>query len=331
MRCFGAVPADPAKTSLADVGFAAALATPDTLEVRDFLHGIWGQGIADTISEDRFYCALLSSPQSRITVRSWHTDTLPAVQKHVRQWMQSAGVYRLTWDAVARRSCKVDLSPVSIMQLAEATVRQSRETRPTKSTYTELFASAIQGNPLSHKLFTAALQRQGLELATGFDKKERSTFEQRLRARTALIQLYFITNRKGDSMPDTHDVELNVGYLCGRLLAILDKIHIEAHRDSGGTNSSPANRSYAAASTTPALIFPQLCSLARVHLNKIGGGWANRLEYGYPDHGFEGLAAVCAKFKAASGNQFPRMLSLDNQGPVRNRLLLRANSRVAQE
>lgn len=115
-------------------------------------------------------------------------------------------------------------------------------------------------------------------------------------------------------MPDNHDVELNAGYLCGRLLAILDKIHIEAHRESGGTNSSPANRSYAAASTTPAMIFPQLCSLARVHLNKIGGGWANRLEYGYPDQGFEGLAAVCAKLRATSGNQFPRMLPLEDQG-----------------
>lgn len=115
-------------------------------------------------------------------------------------------------------------------------------------------------------------------------------------------------------MVDNHDVELNAGYLCGRLLAILDKIHIEAHKESGGTNSSPANRSYAAASTTPAMIFPQLCSLARVHLNKIGGGWAWTLENGYPDQGFEALAGVCAKLRFSAGNQFPRTLSLDDQG-----------------
>ena len=314
---FWAVPVDPRKKCLADVGFAAALATPDTLEVRDFLHGVWGQGIACTPWEDRFYCALLSSPQSRITVRSWHTDTLPAVHKHVRQWMKAAGVYRLSWDSAARQLDKSDFSPVSIMQLAEATVRRSRETKPTKptkSTYTELFTSAMQGNPLSHKLFTATLQRQSLELAAGCDKKDRETFEQRLRARTALIQLYMTTNGKGDSMVDNHDVELNAGYLCGRLLAILDKIHIEAHKESGGTISSPANRSYAAASTTPAMIFPQLCSLARVHLNKIGGGWAWTLENGYPDQGFEALAGVCAKLRFSAGNQFPRTLSLDDQG-----------------
>ena len=312
---FWAVPADSAKKSLADIGFAAALATPDTLEVRDFLRGIWGAGIAASVSDDRFYCALLSSPQSRITVRSWHTDTLPAAQEHIRQWMEAGGVYRLAWDTAARRSTKDDFSPVSIMQLADATVRKSKETKPTKSTYTELFLSAFQGNPLSHKLFTAALQRQSVELATGCNKTiTPAIFEERFRARTALIQLYFSTNKKGDSMPDNHDVEANAGYLCGRLLAILDKIHIAAHKDSGGTNSSPANRSYAAASTTPALIFPQLCSLVRVHLNKIGGGWANRLEYGNPDQGFDGLAAVCAKLRATSGNQFPRMLSLEDQG-----------------
>ena len=119
-----------------------------------------------------------------------------------------------------------------------------------------------------------------------------------------------------------HDVEKSPGYLCGRLLAILDKIHQEAHRESGGTNNSPANRVYSVASKTPALIFPRLCNLARHHLNKIGGGWANRLEYGIPkeergdgiEEDFEGLAKVCSRLKETIGKEFPRILSLEDQG-----------------
>jgi CRISPR-associated protein Csd1 len=151
-------------------------------------------------------------------------------------------------------------------------------------------------------------------LAKGTAKKTRNIFERRLTARTALVKAYFELT-KGISMPhDNHDLETNAGYLCGRLLAILDKIHQEAHRQSGGTNISPANRVYGAASTTPALIFPQLCKLVRYHLNKIGGGWAYRLEYGYPDLSFDGLAAICAKLRQSADQEFPRTLPLEDQG-----------------
>ena len=109
------------------------------------------------------------------------------------------------------------------------------------------------------------------------------------------------------------DLETNAGYICGRLLAFLDEIHCAAHRRSGGTNTSPANRAYGAASATPALIYPQLCKLARYHLSKIGGGLAYRLEFGYDDPPFEGLAAICAKLRTI-GSDFPRTLSLEDQG-----------------
>ena len=116
------------------------------------------------------------------------------------------------------------------------------------------------------------------------------------------------------------DLESNPAYLCGRLLAILDRIHVEAHDNK--TNSSPANRSYGAASATPALIFPQLCKLVRVHLAKVKGkrdSYGNKaeecLEFGYPQFNppLEGLAQVCAKLRT-TGAEFPRTLTLEQQG-----------------
>lgn len=279
--------------------FVTALASADPLEVKDFITGLWGQGAAVLQQPHRFYCAILSSPKSRVTVRSWHSDTLSDAQAHVRTWLEVASL------------CG---EPSSISQMAECTVVKAKNSKPARKIYTELFDAAISGNPIPHRYLAMAIQRQGLELAQGTDKKKREQFNERLRARTALIRIYLRQNIGEAMSPDHHDSELNAGYLCGRLLALLDKIHIEAHRQSGGTNSSPANRSYAAASTTPALAFPQLCSLARVHLNKIGGGWANRLEHGYSDQGFEGLAAVCARLRDSAGGQFPRTLPLEDQG-----------------
>ena len=305
VAAFWAVPVGTLNDRPAATGFAELMAEPDPLEVREFLAGTWGTQQC-AIEQSRFHAALFSSPQSRITVRSWHVDTVGNANRHLSKWFEAI--------------CLPDLMTreprfVSIRDLAECTVRKSKETRPLPATFQTLFEAALFGFPVPQKLLAAVLARQSLELAKGTDKKKRTEFENRLTARTALIQAYFVLT-KGESMTDsTQNLESNPGYLCGRLLAFLDRIHVAAHRDSGGTSSSPANRSYGAASSSPALIFPQLCKLVRYHLNKIGGGYAYRLEFGFVDHDppFEGLAAICAKLRSA-GAEFPRTLSLEDQG-----------------
>ena len=293
--------------SLQSLGFGELMKEADPLQVREFLKGAWGvhPNVLDT---SRFYAAVLSSPQSRITIRSWHTETLPNAVAYFRRWLELSLLPNRYGD-----DC-----PTSITDFADCTVRKSKNSKPLPRTYSELFEAALFGRPLPSRLYSAALKRQSLELAKGCDKKTRTEFEDRLRTRTALIKLYL--SKKGVTINMNNHTEQNdSAYLCGRLLAMLDKIHIEAHKNSGGTNSSPANRSYSAASTTPALAFPQLCKLARYHLNKIGKGWANCLEHGYKnkDTGevmFEGLKHICAHLKEAAGCNFPRTLSLEEQG-----------------
>ena len=122
--------------------------------------------------------------------------------------------------------------------------------------------------------------------------------------------------------PDKHLIQTDDAYLCGRLLAMLDRIHVKAHEQSGGTNTSPANRVYGSASTTPALAFPQLCKLARHHLNKLGGGMARNLEFGVKKENrtdeikedFEGLADIVARMLKTQNQTFPRTLNLEAQG-----------------
>ncbi|OGR07024.1 MAG: hypothetical protein A2511_18105 [Deltaproteobacteria bacterium RIFOXYD12_FULL_50_9] len=289
--------------------FGNLMSAADPLQVREFLKNAWG-GYAQFPDTSRFYAAVLSSPQSRVTVRSWHTETLPQAVDHFRRWLDCS-ILPDQWG---------EESPTSIAQLADCTILKGKNSKPLPRTYSELFEAAIFGRPLSSRLFVAALQRQAVELAKGCDsdKKERKEFEERLRARTVLIKLHFVLNKKGEQITMTnHTCQDDSAYLCGRLLALLDKIHIKAHKESGGTNSSPANRAYTAASTTPSLIFPQLCKLARYHLNKVGGGWANCLEHGYDAESgefVEGLKQLVARFQKAAGCSFPRTLSLEQQG-----------------
>ncbi len=291
-------------------GFAELMAEPDPLEVREFLAGSWGTQ-QRAIEDVRFHAALFSSPQSRITVRSWHVDTLGNAKRHLSKWFEAIGLTEpLTYETTF----------VSISQLAACTVRKSKETRPRPATYRTLFEAAMFGSPVPQAILAAVVRRQSLELAIGTDKKKQKEFDGRLTARTALIQAYFALKRKGPTMQDYRQLDYSSGYWCGRMLAILDRIHNEAHDNK--TNSSPANRSYGAASTTPALIFPQLCKLVRIHLAKVKGkrdSYGNKaeqcLEFGYPHFKppLEGLADVCAKLRT-TGAEFPRTLSLEQQG-----------------
>jgi CRISPR-associated protein Csd1 len=295
-------------------GFAELMAAADPLQVRDFISGIWG-GQFRVVEQADFYAGLLSTSPGRFSVRSWHTETLPEAEENLRWYFRAISLPRLN-DPYQ--------SPFAIPALASATVQKSKKSRPQPGVYIALFEAALFGMRLPYRLLVAALIRQRVELAKGADKQSQNEFNERLAARTAIVKLYFAQRIKGDLMiNEDFELENEPAYVCGRLLALLDKIHVEAHRDSGGTNTSPANRVYGAASTTPALIFPQVMKLARVHLNKIKNkGRAHNLEYGIPKKNradgvaedFEGLAAICSRLQATSTQGFPRTLGLEDQG-----------------
>ncbi|MBU4200922.1 MAG: type I-C CRISPR-associated protein Cas8c/Csd1 [Verrucomicrobia bacterium] len=314
------------KENSCGVPFVSVLEEHDPCQVRDYLAGAWGVG-HDDIDESQFYAALLHIPsQGRFSVQSWQTDTLRNAKRHMQAY----------FDAVRLGPDEENVS--TIRQLAVATTAKSKKkTVLPAATAVSLFQTALFGAPIPYKLLAQVLGRQQAEMA-GKDHKELE-FEERLKARTALIRLYFIKNRNKEVLmsTETHEGEKQPAYLCGRLLAILDAIHAEAHpklgkdgkpmRDRRGiafcaSASSPADRMYGAASKTPALVFPQLCDRVRYHLNKIEAGMAAKLEHGVPsdrrndgvDQDFDGLAAVVARLKEAAGGSFPRMLSLEDQG-----------------
>ncbi len=293
--------------------FAGLMADP--LQVKEYFRAV-GKGVRRQIDQSTFYAAILSSPQSRVTVRNWHTSTLPEADRHLHQ-------YFLAISLTSDEDSEFFTFPIGL--LADITIaprKKGSKTKPQPDTYIALFETAMFGYPLRHKLLTRALQRQSLELSKGTDKKNRSRFERRLAARSALIKLYFKSTKGIDMTPEKHDIESDAAYLCGRLLAMLDRIHVEAHRSSGGTNSSPANRVYGSASTTPALVFPQLCRQVRHHLNKLGGGMARNLEFGVKEKNrtdgtaqdFVGLADIVARLRETPGQRFPSTLNLEDQG-----------------
>ena len=288
--------------------FMQLLNQPDTLAVQDYLNGIWGSHLPEIEAAD-FHVAILLKGTGRFSVRSWHTDTLGNADQHVKQYFDAINLPDIA-------------EGITLSNMAWATIAKTkkRRTKPASTTYNALFEAAWRSAPLPYDLLAKTIERQRSELASGDPKT--SGFKSRLDARTALIQLYFALK------PD-NPFNANIGVimnakdtaiLCGRLLALLDEIHNKAH--DGKSASSPANRLYGAASATPALVFPRLCELARYHLQKMDSGLARELEFGVPkkrrdddvQEDFEGLAAIVSRLKEASDGDFPRMLSLEDQG-----------------
>ncbi len=302
---FWAVPRESSQQIAAD--FMQLLDQPDPLAVQDYLRGIWGTRSPEIATAD-FHVAILLKGTGRFSVRSWHTDTLGHADQHVRRY----------FEAIVLPAGEAQ-SP-ALRDLARATIAEKQKAKPAPTTYNALFDAAWRGAPLPFDMLAATIERQRVELASG--DPDTADFKERLAARTALIQLYFALKTTNPSLTNSELImnAKETAILCGRLLALLDKIHDAAH--DGKSASSPANRLYGAASATPALVFPRLCQLARYHLQKMDAGRARKLEFGVPkdrrDDGvpedFAGLAAVVACLNEASGGDFPRTLPLEDQG-----------------
>ena len=294
---FWAVPADRQCTPV-PLDFVSLLNEPDALQVRDFFNNLHGHAAVSPDSA-QFYCAILSSPKSRITVRSWHTESLGRATQKAEEYFRAVSLPNLFRGGA--------LSASTLRELANSMVPPKGKSGPPSPAYAQLLETALFGRLVPHSFLSSALNRQCSELPQGKADDDKGDFESRLRARTALIKLYFCTNRKATTNKPMneqhHDTQDHPAYLCGRVLALMDKIHNAAHGKS--TASSPAGRFYGSASSTPALIFPRLCKLARIHLEKIENkGWAYNLD--------RELTNLIARFSKQTS--WPRTLSLEDQG-----------------
>jgi CRISPR-associated protein Csd1 len=123
-------------------------------------------------------------------------------------------------------------------------------------------------------------------------------------ARVAAIKACLVRNSclRGNPLEVTvklNPAETNAAYNCGRLFALLEKVQTDSA--GGELNSTIKDHYFSSASTTPALVFPQLFRLSQHHLAK--------LETGQKIYYDRRLGEVMGLI-----DQFPRQLALEDQG-----------------
>ncbi len=227
---------------------------------------------------ESFFAVTLGGNASRIVIRDWFTSTLREVKANVLQYFENL---ELVGNPRPGR-------PQSMWQLIAAIDPPGRSAAVPPDLSTRLMRAALRGGPMPPVLLRNALVR--LRHAT--DDRFKS-FDL-----TCLIKAVLISNYER-----TVDVALDIqntdsAYLCGRLFAALEKLQQEA---IGEVNASIRDRFFAAASTTPSVVFPRLLRLSVHHEGK-----ADRSKY------FEKLKGEIVNVLPAKG--FPKSLDLEEQG-----------------
>lgn len=252
-------------------------------------HGEQVSGLDE--NANAYYCLSLSGNGARIVVRDWLASTVREVRDHVAEWFGDLSIVPLDGTGVKR--------DFKFGALLYGMVRAELAELPPQIP-TQLFHCALRGRslPLPQSALGAALRRQQLDQENKLNP-----------ARIALIKACLLRSPNLSTNNQQHTTEpmtecLNAesrdpAYLCGRLLAVFDRLQYLA---LGGVNAGVVERYYASASTTPALVMGRVFRNAQFHLAKAEAGVATNV-------GKDIEAITCTL-----GDRFPPTLDLEGQG-----------------
>jgi CRISPR-associated protein Csd1 len=267
----------------------ALLESADETGVRNLLAAPRTGHTPSALRANAYYAMSLSGNGGRIVVRDWLEATVPEVEANVRRWFADLTI--IDPEGTGRESA------FKLGRLLFALVREKIDELPPQIP-TQLLYSALRGTPLPQTALAAALRRQQVEAGNLPNP-----------ARFGLIRACLLrsSNHSSQPQPQTSTAmteclnpeSRDPAYLCGRLFAVFDRLQYLA---LGSLNAGVAERFYASASVTPALVMGRLFRNAQFHLAKAGGGIAENVRKDFED------------ISCALGDQFPPALDLEGQG-----------------
>jgi CRISPR-associated protein Csd1 len=217
-------------------------------EIRKLLNAAFGgQREAILLDPTRFYTVALGASGARAVVKDWIDTTVGNAQRSLARYF---ALQRMV-DRYGEPG-----KPMPLYWLSGATVR--RKETPSDIVTQSLARLALHGTLLPNDLLYLAVRRNRAE-------------QDVTQPRAALIRMVLLSNdsdadlREG-AMSSLDTSRTDAAYVCGRLLAIIDRIQWSA---LGDVNSSVIDKFFGSASSNPASVFPILLRGAQFHLNKL--------------------------------------------------------------
>lgn len=220
-------------------------------QIRKVFEGIYSGSIKTDLN-DRFYIAGLAPNAARIAIVYWAELPLKDFAHAILRHFEDMEIVD------ARKEKKPYMALKSIL----ATVTLGGKLKDvTKNLPNAVIKSIFQGLPYPDTLYHSCLRRIRAELPKRKLDKPPITI-----TRAAILKAYLnrkYTNQKPiQIMLDKENT--NQGYLCGRLFAVIDKLHNDANHIH-----SIRERYMNAASSTPATVFATILNLSAIHANNL--------------------------------------------------------------
>ncbi len=234
---------------------------------------------------DKFYLLGLSPNSARIVVRFWHETTVAILSENIASWYDDLQIVR------GEKSIYPEFMPL-IRLLCNLVLDGKAENLP-PDLIANVTQSILNGHPLPADLLQIALRRNKAE--------QKITY-----GRACLIKAYLNRAVRSGSLKNIKELSVSldrersdIGYILGRLFAVLEKTQSEANP---GLNATISDRYFGSASSTPIAVFGTLMRLSPHHLSKLEhGGRAIQLRWEIGQ-----ILDKCQKF--------PSHLNLEQQG-----------------
>jgi CRISPR-associated protein Csd1 len=225
--------------------FARFISNPEAADVQALLDSVRTGRAVTSADSSSFYAVALSGSGGRAVVRDWIDTTVGEAAGRIARWFELQRIV----DAYGEEP-----RPLGIYALAVCTVRLASDLPVT--TPRALLRAAFSGTPLN--------------MAIAFEAVRRNRAEQTItRPRAALIKLVLLSQEpdlKEDYMVALEADHPDIGYQCGRLLAVLEQVQRAALPNA---NATIIDRFFGTASSAPASVFARLLRGAQPHLSKL--------------------------------------------------------------
>lgn len=225
-------------------------------KIRDVLvHLIKGEKRLARLKTDRYYAVALSASGARVVVRDWIDIALDKAIQNLIDWFDAQDLVDAWGEEDERRRY------LSIYRLSKCLYRDANKEDIARIS-TQLVRVAIQGGKLPQELLAQLVRRNRAERNIDRDRA----------ALTKLVLTTMYPNQMINMNCLNEDPQFaepldRTAYYCGRLLAQLEQIQIQAlGRD---VNATLIDRFYGAASATPGKVLGKLVEDAQPHLARI--------------------------------------------------------------
>ena len=220
--------------------------------VKSLYKSLYNGKYTEPDGKEKFYLLGLSPNSARIVVRFWHETTVAALSESIAAWYDDLQMVR------GENSPYPEYMPLPRL-LGNLVLDGKMENLPS-DLIAQITDAALNNRVLPVSLLQVALRRNKAE--------QKITY-----GRASLLKAYINRAIRAGRLKNMKELTMSldrnrqdIGYVLGRLFAVLEKTQAEANP---GLNATIADRYFGSASSTPIAVFGTLMRLLPHHLNKL--------------------------------------------------------------